>query len=210
MGSHVTLLGDSIFDNKAYTRGAPDVAAHLRDLLPEWGVTLCARDGSTTTDVGWQLDRVPAATTHLVLSLGGNDAILNADLLDRPVRSTAEALALFENRLAAFEVSYGRALEAILDLQRHTTICTIYNGNLPDGQAGRARVALTLFNDAILRAALAQRVDVIDLRAVCTEASDYANPIEPSGFGGRKIARAIARALGPAVPGERRTMLLGA
>ena len=30
---------------------------------------------------------------------------------------------------------------------------------------------------------------------ICTEAADYANPIEPSGHGGQKIAQAIARCL---------------
>jgi hypothetical protein len=209
MGCHVTLLGDSVFDNKAYTRGAPDVATHLRDVLPDWNVTLCARDGATTTDVGGQIERVPAATTHVVLSLGGNDALLNADLLDRPVRSTAEALALFGERLTVFEQSYGHALEAILDLGRPTTLCTIYNGNLPDSEAAGARVALMLFNDVILRAALAHGTNLIDLRAVCTEASDFANAIEPSDHGGRKIARAIARALTPPAASERRTRVTG-
>jgi len=36
----------------------------------------------------------------------------------------------------------------------------------------------------------------VDLRLVCTEPSDYANPIEPSGSGGAKIARAIVASLG--------------
>ncbi len=37
---------------------------------------------------------------------------------------------------------------------------------------------------------------VVDLRAVCDQPRDYANPIEPSGRGGYKIARAVARACG--------------
>jgi hypothetical protein len=52
------------------------------------------------------------------------------------------------------------------------------------------------FNDVILRTAFQWHLPVIDLRLICTEASDYANPIEPSGSGGAKIARAIAGALG--------------
>jgi hypothetical protein len=62
-----------------------------------------------------------------------------------------------------------------------------------------AATALAVFNDAILRAAVEHRVDVIELRLVCTEPADYANPIEPSVRGGAKIARAIAGAVG-AVP----------
>jgi hypothetical protein len=39
---HVVLLGDSIFDNAAYTRGEPDVVGHLRDLLPSpWRARCC-------------------------------------------------------------------------------------------------------------------------------------------------------------------------
>jgi hypothetical protein len=43
-----------------------------------------------------------------------------------------------------------------------------------------------------LRAALDRGLDIIELRAICREPSDDANPIEPSGRGGLKIARAIA------------------
>jgi hypothetical protein len=200
MPSHIALIGDSVFDNSAYTKGAPDVAAHLRDVMPTWGVTLCAVDGSTTSDFRPQLDRVAAETTHVVLSLGGNDALLNADLLDLPVRSTAEALDLFHERVDGFESSYGHAIEAVLALRRHTTVCTIYNGNLGGDEARRARVALMMFNDVILRTALRFSVNAIDLRLVCSDPRDFANPIEPSGSGGRKIADAIARAIG--VSGE--------
>jgi len=193
---HLCLIGDSIFDNASYTHGEPDVAAHLRSLLSkEEVVTLCAVDGSTTYDVGHQFDRVPVAATHLFLSLGGNDALMNADLLNLPVRSTAEALDLFRDRAATFAISYGHALEGLLELGRPVTVCTIYNGNLASDEAARAPTALALFNDVILRTALQFGVSAIDLRAVCDQPSDYANPIEPSGSGGLKIARAIVRSL---------------
>ncbi|HYF89222.1 hypothetical protein [Azospirillum sp.] len=51
---------------------------------------------------------------------------------------------------------------------------------------------LTVFNDVITRAAFARGLPLIDLRLICDEAADYANPIEPSVQGGGKIARAIA------------------
>jgi hypothetical protein len=44
---------------------------------------------------------------------------------------------------------------------------------------------------------------VIDLRLVCTDPADYANPIEPASHGGAKIARAIAHATSPAGHGVR-------
>jgi hypothetical protein len=50
-----------------------------------------------------------------------------------------------------------------------------------------------LFNDAITRAAFSRALPLIDLRLICDEPADYANPIEPSEQGGDKIAAAIAQ-----------------
>jgi hypothetical protein len=56
-----------------------------------------------------------------------------------------------------------------------------------------AVVALTIFNDVIIKQAFLAGVPLIDLRLVCNEAADYANEIEPSAAGGEKIAAAIIR-----------------
>jgi hypothetical protein len=199
---HIALLGDSIFDNASYTAGAPDVITHLRAGLPGgWRASLLAVDGSTTHDLAAQVARVSAEVTQIVVSIGGKDALLNSDVLNLPVSSTAEALSLLGARADAFRSSYGRALDAALTLARRTTVCTIYEGNLEPDVAALARVALVLFNDVILRAAFARGIGVIDLRLVCTQPSDYANPIEPSGSGGEKIASAILAATGARAPG---------
>ena len=195
--SHVALLGDSIFDNSAYTEGAPDVVTHLRTLLPRsWGATLCAVDGATTRSLSSQLGRVPSAASHVVVAIGGNDALQNSDLLSRPVASTAEALAMFAGRLDAFASAYRGAIQPVIALGRTTAVCTVYNGALEPERATIARVALSLFNDVILRTAVDLRLSVLELRSICSEPADYANPIEPSGKGGLKIARAIALAVG--------------
>jgi hypothetical protein len=195
---HIVLLGDSVFDNGAYTGSEPDVVTHLRSALPaDWRATLCAVDGATTTNLASQARCVPADATHLFVSVGGNDALANIDLLSTPVRSTAEALRLFGARVAAFEQSYRRGLVPVLALRKPLTICTIYNGDLPDReQAALARVALMMFNDTIVRIAFEHRLPTIDLRLICSEREDYANPIEPSGRGGRKIALVVACAAG--------------
>lgn len=197
MSAHIVLLGDSIFDNAAYTAGEPDVVAHLRDLLPApWSASLAAVDGSTTIDLHRQLAEIPARASDLVVSVGGNDALLNADLLASPVPSTTAALELFADRIADFESRYREAVAAALALERRVAVCTIYNGDLPPAEARAARVALMTFNDVILRVAFEHWLPVIDLRLVCDRPEDYANPIEPSGSGGRKIAEAVARACG--------------
>jgi hypothetical protein len=196
--AHITLLGDSIFDNRAYTGGEPDVVTHLRARLPAGtGATLLAVDGATTRTMAPQVPRIPDATTHLVVSIGGNDALGEVDLLDAPARGTADALRLFGDRVKRFEASYRSVLGPVLARQLPSVLCTIYNGALEDpDQAARARVALMLFNDVILRVAFEHHASVIDLRLVCSEPADYANPIEPSGAGGAKIAEAITRATG--------------
>lgn len=203
---HVVLLGDSIFDNRAYVDGGPDVVAQLRAALPAgWSATLAAVDGTQAGELAPQLARLPADATHLVLSVGGNDALLASGLLDEPVYSSADALRLIAAVLRDFERAYAAAVDACRAHGLPLVLCTIYGGNFPEADfRERAGVALAVFNDAIVRCGLARGLDVIDLRAVCNEPRDYANPIEPSVAGGAKIARAVARAVAdPAVRGTR-------
>jgi hypothetical protein len=182
--NHVVLLGDSIFDNAAYTDGGPDVVTHLRQLLPaSWDATSCAVDGATTRSLAPQLARVPVTATHLVIAIGGNDALESSDLLSLRVGSSAETLAIFASRIMAFERAYRAAITQAVRLERRTAICTVYNGNLEPECATIARVGLALFNDVILRTAVDLRLDALELRSICTEPADSANPIEPSDQG---------------------------
>jgi lysophospholipase L1-like esterase len=191
---HVVLLGDSIFDNAAYVAGAPDVIRQVRKRLPQGSkATLVAVDGSKIGDVGRQLRRVPLDATHLVLSIGGNDALGSSDFLSAPARSTAEALSGLADIGDDFERGYLAMLTDVLAHELPTAICTIYYPRFPDAALQKMAVAaLTVFNDCIVRAAFAHGLPLLDLRLICTEAGDYANPIEPSAQGGEKIARAIA------------------
>jgi hypothetical protein len=196
--AHVALLGDSIFDNAAYTNGGPDVITQLRSLLPRgWSGTLLAVDGARTEDVAGQLARLPAAATHLVLSVGGNDALAHGDLLEGPAASAAQILGFLAEAAGVFERRYRSLIARLLERELPLTVCTIYNGNFPDPEFQRiASTALCVFNDVILRVAFEHGLTVIDLRLVCSERADYANAIEPSSIGGNKIARAISRTLG--------------
>jgi hypothetical protein len=190
---HVVLLGDSIFDNAAYVAGAPDVVRQVRQRLPE-GVkaTLAAVDGSKIEHVHQQLRRVPEDATHLVLSVGGNDALGSSDFLSAPVRSTAEALLGLAGIGEGFERGYRSLLAEVLAQGLPTAICTVYYPRFPDAALQKVAVAgLTVFNDCIVSAAFTHGLPLLDLRLICTEDGDYANPIEPSARGGEKIARAI-------------------
>jgi hypothetical protein len=202
---HIVLLGDSIFDNAAYVAGGPDVVAQLRERLPGgWRATLLAVDGSVVASVPRQLERLPEDASHLVVSVGGNDALGQAGVLQEGARSMAEAV----GRLAAirerFLAAYRTMVELVLARGLPTAVCTIYDARFPDPDQQRLVVtALTIFNDGITRVAFAHGLPLIDLRLVCAEAADYANPIEPSVRGGAKIAAAIA-ALVPGWDGPRR------
>jgi hypothetical protein len=136
-----------------------------------------------------------------VVSAGGNDALGHADLLERRASSSAEVLGALADAATAFEGRYRRMLDVVTARGLPVTLCTIYNGNLGPPMQRLATVALAVFNDAILRLGAERALRVIELRLVCTEAADYANPIEPSVRGGEKIARAIAGAV-DALPGR--------
>lgn len=180
------------------------MVTHLRASLPGgWHATLCAVDGATTADLATQLPRIPANGSHVVVAVGGNDALRNSDLLSLRVGSSAETLRVLADRVAHFEVSYRAASRAVVELNFRTCVCTIYNGALDPDTASIAKPALAVFNDVIVRTAIDFHVDLLELRAVCTEPADYANPIEPSGRGGRKIALAVAKAVG-AIPSSQR------
>jgi lysophospholipase L1-like esterase len=192
---HVVLLGDSVLDNGAYVSGGPDVMAHLRTQLPGgWQAGLAAVDGAVVSDVRRQMERVSGPVTHLVVSAGGNDALRREGLLAEPVRNVAEAVQRLAEMREAFRRDYRAMLEGLLARRLPLALCTIYDPRFPDRQRQDLAVTgLALFNDVILREAFRLGLPLIDLRLVCNEDGDFANPIEPSVQGGRKIAAAITR-----------------
>jgi lysophospholipase L1-like esterase len=190
---HIVLMGDSIFDNRTYTGGGPAVIDQVSDLLAGSGrATLLAVDGHCVTDLGEQLPRLPDDATHIVVSAGGNDALLNDGVLSERVGSVAEAALRIGDIADQFETQYRDAVREIVKVNAAVTVCTIYNGAFDDPAWQRAVTAtLRVFNEAIFRVANELGLRVIDLRDVCNQGEDYANPIEPSSTGGLKIARAI-------------------
>jgi hypothetical protein len=191
--NHIVLLGDSIFDNAAYVAGGPDVVRQLRDILPSGSrATLNALDGAVIADLPQQLQKLPSDVSHLVVSVGGNDALGEASLLERKVSSMAEALELISGVRERFRSAYARMLDQVLQRRLPLAVCTIYEARFPEAVTRRlAATALTALNDAITREAFARGVDCIDLRILCNDDRDFANPIEPSVHGGAKIAAAI-------------------
>jgi hypothetical protein len=191
---HVVLLGDSIFDNKAYVGDGPDVIKQVREALPDgWTATLAARDGAMISDIKGQLATMPSDATHLVVSIGGNDALQEKDLIEEKARSVAEVLDKLAKIKAAFKKDYGAMLEVTVARKLPVAVCTIYEARYDDPTTRKiAGAGLTVFNDVIMREAFARGLPVVDLRLTFDDDADYANDIEPSVKGGAKIARAIA------------------
>jgi hypothetical protein len=192
---HLVLLGDSIFDNGRYTKGGPDVIAQVKSALPPgWKASLRAVDGATTLGIDAQLAQLPRDASHLVVSIGGNDALGAEPLLCAKAGTVAQALTLLSGPVREFEAAYRKAIAACMKHDLPLAICTIYNGNFPDpAYQQQISTALTAFNDVIIRVASEHALPVLDLRQICSRAEDYANEIEPSSVGGGKIAKAIVR-----------------
>jgi hypothetical protein len=172
-------------------RGSP-----LQRRLPTgWQATLLAQDGRIALDVIDQLRRLPPDATHLVISVGGNDALSQTPVVFQHADSTQQVLERLWDVGSDFRRAYRQMLLKVMRTGRLVVVCTVYE-DIP-GLEQAAKAGLALFNDAILREAFVAQVPVLDLRLLCTEASDYSSvsPIEPSALGGDKIASAIAAAL---------------
>jgi lysophospholipase L1-like esterase len=212
--NHIVLLGDSIFDNASYVPTGTEVEAQLRSRLGEqYQVQLLARDGSVLEDMAAQvacLGDFVQASNRLVVSCGGNDVLGLVGHLHSPVRSALNATELLASWQTRFQSNYQRMLDLVLSKEIPTAVSTIYDA-MP-GLAPGVRAMLALFNDVILREAAVRRLPVLDLRLVCTEATDYSSSslIEPSANGSRKIAAAIEELVRAHDPADRRTVMYGA
>jgi hypothetical protein len=197
---HLILLGDSTLDNCSYTNGGLDVRGHIDSRLPQGSsVSLLANDGACTRDVRYQLNKMPSTATHLVLSVGGNDALGHIGIFERPeVMNMFGAVCDLTDILDEFQESYRTCLDQVLAHSLPTVVCMIYNGAFPDPSYQRVLTTTArLFDDVIMECALDAGCPLVDLRRVCTDSADYFNPIEPGAAGGKKIASAILSALEP-------------
>jgi lysophospholipase L1-like esterase len=195
---HVILLGDSIFDNAVYVPGELSVSEQLKNRLSDdWQTTLLAVDGDVTIDVSDQLKKLPDDASHLIVSVGGNDALQHIRILEEPARSSSEVLLKLADIQNTFRGNYSRMIESVLEYQLPVIVCTIYD-QMPfpveEAFTRMIRTTLSVFNDCIIREAARCGVGVLDLRLVCDNASHYSSvsPIEPSAKGGEKITGAIA------------------
>jgi lysophospholipase L1-like esterase len=193
----VSLLGDSIIDNKVYVGdGELSVTEHLQHNSSS-NFTMIAVDGDTTEDVlENQLDNLKEPVSHIVLSIGGNDLLQNLHLLQDETSGMKFALEKSSELIGEIQENYTKILEHLSQYDAKVLLCTVYEGDLKSDvmlaqfdKAGQAM--LKMHNDTVYYLASKFEVDVLELRNIFTNKEDYANPIEPSHIGGEKLAKAI-------------------
>lgn len=197
----VLICGDSILDNGAYVgMFGRSLNSHLKKLLDGWTIDFRALDGAVCADVSEnQLGGGAGECDAVVVSVGGNDALGCLHLLEDPERRRLIEHGLMLAEIQdKFRADYRQVLDAAERHGQKLLVFTIYrarfhlNGLPPD--LGRAANALlSLFNDVIQEEALARNHDLLDLRRICVSDEHFANAIEPSDSGGRKIAVGIKR-----------------
>lgn len=210
--SKILLLGDSIIDNQIYlnpTELSTDQA--IANVFNKDEVVMEAVDGYVIRDVIEHINQIddPESYDHVILSVGGNDVLyclnrLDAGLNDdRPQMQTKlQAIASFSEYLNDFHEQYDELIRHIRYkfIKANITVFTIYEGNLQEVHYQPdvfdfSRVGIAIFNDSILRIAIAHKLHVLELRDIFTNSSFYANPIEPSAKGSQQIAERLHHAL---------------
>jgi lysophospholipase L1-like esterase len=194
---YVSLLGDSIIDNKVYVgEGELSVTEHLQ-YNSSSNFTMIAVDGDTTEEVlDNQLDILKNPVSHIVLSIGGNDLLQNLHLLQDETSGMKFALEKSSELIGEIQENYTKILQHLSQYDAKVLLCTVYEGDLESDvllaeydKAGQAM--LKMHNDSVYYLASKFDVDVLELRNIFTNKVDYANPIEPSHIGGEKLAKSI-------------------
>jgi len=96
-----------------------------------------------TADIPKQLRQIPRLATHIVASIGGNDAIRASGVIDERATSVAAAL----DRLAAirdeFERNYRTVIDLLLEQSLPVALFSIYEPRYPVWRvAGRSPLHL--------------------------------------------------------------------
>ena len=201
LSKELVLLGDSIIDNKAYVLdGELSVFEHIKSKT-QIPVTQLALDGATTDDViSSQINNIPFGTSHIVLSIGGNDLLNEIGFLMEDFKYTPNhVLKRCQLLIAPITQKYESIVSQLqTTIRANLLLCTVYEGDLEgsvmyDDIAISSRAMLSLFNDSVYKVHNLFGIGVLELRHIFTDKEDYANPIEPSHQGGEKLAENLIK-----------------
>ena len=188
---HLVLLGDAL-QNIDLGKGQAESALVPRPRNP-WKLTVLQppevlRQG--------RVRAIPAEVTHIVICVDGGWAIETSGLLQGSARTIREALDGLASAADEFEKVFVRLIAAATEAGVPTIVCTLVPARYVDPvQERAAATALAIFNDRLLRRAVAARLSVVELRLVCDEDNDYASETLLSHAGVRKVANVVRSAL---------------
>ena len=193
---HVVLLGDFDLRQQGLCRRRARRASSssARRLPSGWTATLAARDGSTTADIKGQLKACPQDATHLVVCVGGNDALRHkamhrgegAARWPRCSTSSPRSRPSSRRTTAPCSTSCWRRScrpRSAPSTRRATRIPTRARSRRPGSPCSTT---------SSLREAFARGLPLIDLRLIFDDDADYANDIEPSVKAAPRSPSAIA------------------
>ena len=200
MTRHLVLVGDSIFDNDSYVPGELGVLAQLRQSLPPgWTASKVAVDGDKIADVSGQLRNLPSDATDLIVSIGGNDALGQSQLLEL-VEVPSDLPLVAAEVLRRFRPSYDSMIYDVKKTGCAVVLSTIYTEIPFTDPKWRHYVPMALahLNTAILELAEAHQLPVLRIDELCRAPEDFSamSPIEPSAIGGQKLVDGILGLMG--------------
>jgi len=188
---HLVLLGDAL---QNIDMGAEPAEAVLvpRPRNP-WKLTVL--EAPHVLERGWARE-IPIDATHIGICVDGGWAIETSGLLRGSAQSVSGALDTLAAAADQFEEVFEKLVKSALQAGLPTVVCTLVPSRHEEPSRQRATgAALAIFNDRVLRQAVAARLSVIDLRFVCDEESDYASETLLSRAGVRKVANVGRAAL---------------
>src|SRR6266705_2721720 len=139
---------------------------------------------------------IPGDASHILVCVDGGWAIETSGLLQGRAQSIRDALDTLAAAADEFEDMFAGLIAAATEAGVPTIVCTLVPARYMEHSQERvAATALAIFNDRILRRAIAARLSVVELRLVCDEESDYASETLLSHAGVRKVANVARSAL---------------
>ena len=197
---HVVLLGDSTLDNERYldlNEGGEPVGMQLSRRCEEmdWELTMLATDGSTLDDVAIrQVPIIPDDATHIVLSASGNDLLRLLNEVASEEFSLSSLYSALTAGLQEVARKHRRMMESIKSIGCNVACCTVYSPNFKNAfLTGLSLCSLGLHNSRIRRIAEDLDMPVLDLASLCQSSDDFANPLELSTIGGRKVVSKVVQ-----------------
>ena len=211
----ITILGDSVIDNEDYI--APDEKdtvehAELAFRAFDAEVDSFAKDGFVINDVitKYQREGIPRDTTHLFISVGGNDLLGIFEWLLHPSgdHQFGSILAKFDDLRCDFSADYGKMLDLISEQIGDEVKVCLFDIYYPNWQAEVYRglpphspvleracnAAIDLWNAKIHYHAYQRGFGLLPLSHLFRgDASMYANTIEPSSKGSSVIAEEMCK-----------------